>query len=488
MITQMEKNTIITLKLKGKSNRQIAKEVGINRKTVALYWYEYERLIEQLQPDGDNRALQEQIISAARYDSSSRKPRKYNRQIDQAINQILEQEVQKARELGSSHKQKLTNKQIHCLLKDRGYDIGLTVTTDHVRAKRQKIAKTFIRQEYDFGDRLEYDFGEVRLIINGVAGKYYLAVFGSPKSSLRWAYLYKNQKKDVFLDSHVRFFDMVGGVYREVIYDNMKNVVTAFIGKNEKQLNTDLTAMSTYYGFSPNVTNCFRGNEKGFVESSVKKVRKEVFALRYRFDSLEQAEQYLETELIRMNAGSQIEEERKHLLPARPRLELSKMTEQKVDKYSFVRVENNFYSVPEYLTGRQVTIRSYVKEIVVYAGLHEVCRHIKKDGYEEMSVDILHYLGTLFKKPGAIRNSKALKSQADLKAVFDRYYITRARQFIAIMRTYQNRPMDEIVHILQNVGREGGRCYQMETGSNVLNHTKRQLDQISGFFIKSRVG
>lgn len=44
-----------------------------------------------------------------------------------------------------------------------------------------------------------------------------------------------NQKKDVFLDSHVRFFEMVGGVYREVVYDNMKNVVTRFIGRNEKE-------------------------------------------------------------------------------------------------------------------------------------------------------------------------------------------------------------------------------------------------------------
>jgi len=204
----MEKSTIITLKLNGKSNRKIAKEIGVDRKTVAGYWKEYQLLLSQLQPDGDNRALQEQIISAPQYNSSTRTPLKYTPIIDAAIDLILDSEAKKAKELGENNKQKLTNKQIHGMLKEQGHDIGLTVTSDHIKAKRQRIAEAFIRQEYDFGDRLEYDFGEVKLVINGVVGKYYLAVFGSPRAPFRWAYLYKNQKKDVFLDSHVRFFIM----------------------------------------------------------------------------------------------------------------------------------------------------------------------------------------------------------------------------------------------------------------------------------------
>lgn len=486
MIDGMDKNAIISFKLKGKSNRWIAKEGRVNRKTVARYWNEYQQLVGQLQPDGDNRAVQEQITSAPKYNVSSRKPVKYTQQIDEAIDMILESETEKARTIGENNKQKLTNRQIHRMLIDQGHDIGLTVVTGHIKEKRNRIAEAFIRQEYDFGSRLEYDFGEVRLVIGGVANKYYLAVFGSPRAPFRWAYLYKNQKKDVFLDSHVRFFEMVGGVYREVVYDNMRNVVAAFIGKNEKELNADLVAMSTYYGFSLNVTNCFSGNEKGYVESSVKAVRNKVFAVRYRFDSLEDAEQYLEAELCRMNAGSQIEEEKNHLLPWRPPLELSRMTEQKADKYSFVRVENNFYSVPEYLVGRVVTIRSYVNEIVVYSGLHEVCRHNKKDGHGEMSVNIFHYLDTLAKKPGAIRNSRALRSETELKAAFDRYYTSRAREFIAILRVNQDRPLDEIVGVLQAVGEGYVGSRPEEISSNVLRHTRSQLYQISDFFMKGR--
>ena len=487
MIDQMEKNAIIRLKLKGKSNRSIARDTGVNRKTVARYWTEYQKLAKQLEENGDNRALQEAMVSCPKYNAGSRKPTKYTATIDRVIDNILLSEAKKAKELGENNKQKLTNRQIHGLVRKAGHEIGITTITNRIKEKRRKQAEAFIRQEYEYGDRLEYDFGEVKLIINGLADKYYLAVFGSPRGSFRWAYLYNNQKKEVFLDSHVRFFEMIRGVYRELVYDNMKNVVTRFIGKNEKEMNADLIAMSTYYGFSLNVTNCFSGNEKGYVESSVKYTRREIFGIRYRFDTIEEAEEYLETELIRMNEKSFIEEEQEHLLPWRPPLELSQMTEQRVDKYSFVRVENNFYSVPEYLVGRTVTVRKYVKEIIIYSGLSEVCRHSRRNGFGEMSVNILHYLDTLAKKPGAVRNSKALKNETELKTIFDKYFTSRVREFIDILRTNQDKPMEEIVTIMRLFGAGYKFADPEAMESNVLRHARSQLIQISDYFMKGRV-
>ena len=64
---------------------------------------------------------------------------------------------------------------------------------------------------------MEFDFGEVKLVINDKVSKYYLAVLSSPAGDFRWAYLYKNQKKDVFMNAHVLFFEMAGGVYQEVV-------------------------------------------------------------------------------------------------------------------------------------------------------------------------------------------------------------------------------------------------------------------------------
>ena len=44
--------------------------------------------------------------------------------------------------------------------------------------------------------------------------------------------------------------------------------------KTKKELNEDLVKMSLYYGFDINVTNAFSGNEKGYVEGSVKIFKK----------------------------------------------------------------------------------------------------------------------------------------------------------------------------------------------------------------------
>lgn len=296
------------------------------------------------------------------------------------------------------------------MLVEKGHDIGLSTISNVVRLKRDKAKEAFVKQLYEYGERLEYDFGEVKLIINGIFVKLFIAVISAPRSNFKWAYLYNNQRKEVFLESHVKFFEMIKGVYDEVVYDNMRNVVSKFIGKNEKKLNEDLINMSLYYGFNINVTNCFKGNEKGHVESSVKYIRNKAFAIKYEFESLEEARLHLEEILIELNKNSSIMEEQKYLQPYKPPLELGIKTINKVNKYSLIRVENNFYSVPEYLVDREVSILSYVDIIKIYSNNELVCTHKKIDGFNQDKIDILHYLDTFNRKPGAIKNSVALKS------------------------------------------------------------------------------
>ena len=486
MLEFLDKCAIIKLKLEGKSDRWIGRNTPFDRKTVAKYWDEYQSQLEELGNSNDIRSVQEKILAKPKYDTSKRKPVKYTEEIDAELDAILENEREKARLLGENNKQKLTNIQIHRIIVDKGFDIGITVISDHVRIKRQKKKEAFIRQEHELGARLEYDFGEIKLVIGRKVGKYHLAVFGAPAGKFRWAYLYRNERKEVFVDSHVRFFAMVCGVYVELVYDNMRNVVAKFIGRNEKSLNKDLIKMSLYYGFNINVTNCFRGNEKGYVESSVKKMQSDVFGPRYNFETFEEAEQYLEKELIRLNIESLIEEEMKHLLPERPPLEIAKISENTVDKYSFVRVDNNFYSVPDYLVGRKVTVKNYPAEIVVYSGMNEVCRHVKKYGFREESVNILHYLDTLSRKPGALKNSKALKSKQELKIIFDKYFIKKPRKFIALLKEHNDKPMDDIVRILEYAGANADTPQDQvlsDISDSVLDYTLAQISATSDFFM-----
>ena len=391
--------------------------------------------------------IQENIVSKPKYNSENRVRRKVTPEFLKALEKVLEDEEKKVKVLGTN-KQALTKQQIYELLKKQGFSLSYSTVVLEIKRIKNSGNECFIRQDYDFGDRLEYDFGEVKLVINGIMKKYYIAVLSSPAGNFRWCYLYDNCKKDVFLDSHVRFFEMIGGVWKEIVYDNMRNVVSKFIGKNEKELNEDLIKMSLYYGFDINVTNAFSGNEKGYVEGSVKYLRNKIFAENYKFNSEEAAIEYMESQLIKLNENSKIEEEKKKLKSTKPPLELAEIKKSFVNKYSFVQIENNFYSVPEYLVGLSVTSKIYYNKILIYSNNELVCEHKKIDGNKKISANIRHYLKTLTFKPGALRNSYVLKSNPKLKSIFDRYYTNNPKKFIDIISKNKEKSDIELEEIL----------------------------------------
>lgn len=479
----MDKSSIIKLKEQGYSNRKVEKMLKINRKTIAKYWNEYQTNIEKLNNTKDDleiKEIQEKIVAKPKYNSKNRVKRKITPEFITALKNILNEELEKEKILGTN-KQALTKLQIYKLLKKQGFDVSYSSVANEIAKIKNSGKECFIRQDYEFGDRLEYDFGEVKLVINRITRKYYIAVLSSPAGNFRWCYLYDNCKKEIFLDSHVRFFKMLGGVYKEIVYDNMRNVVTKFIGKNEKELNEDLVKMSIYYGFEINVTNAFSGNEKGYVEGSVKYLRNKIFAENYKFISEEAAIEYMESQLIKLNENSQIEEEKKHLKIAKPPLELANITSSVVNKYGFIQIENNFYSVPEYLVGRKVTSKIYYNKILVYSDYELICEHKKIDGTKKISADIRHYLKTLSKKPGALKNSYALKSNPILRTIYNKYYIQKPKDFIQIIAENKEKSDKELEKIL--IKKSTNLIVLEEEKNNINNLTRKQTSMYNQIMI-----
>lgn len=349
----------------------------------------------------------------------------------------------KKKHLGGRHKQRLTCYQIHQILKEEEFDIGLTTVTNFIKETRMK-KEVYIRQEYEYGQRLEYDFGEVKLVIDGQLTNLSYAAFCSPASGFRWAYLYTSQDQKDFLDSHVRFFEMTKGSWKEVVYDNMRNVVNKFIGKHEKQLNSNLISLALFYHYELNVTNCYSGNEKGSVENSVKVIRNKIFARKYQFDSFEEAEDYLHQKLKELNQNSSFSEEQKTLQPCPVNYELAEILSIKVDKYSCVRVENNFYSVPDYLIDKQVVVKNYLREIMIYSQQVHVCTHKKVNGTKQYQLILSHFLKTLSKKPGSLKNSSVLKQIPELDHIYQLYFKTNPKDFIHICQQNSHEPIEVI--------------------------------------------
>lgn len=110
MLVIMDKFTIIKLKEQNKSDREVAKITGHDRKTIAKYWNSYLYDLSELSQvkllNKDLNEIQEKIISKPKYDSTNRKKRKYNDGIDKDLNYILEKEKTKDLKL-KDHKQKI---------------------------------------------------------------------------------------------------------------------------------------------------------------------------------------------------------------------------------------------------------------------------------------------------------------------------------------------------------------------------------------------
>ena len=485
MINKMDKYSIITLKKKGSSFRKIANELGIDRKTVSKIWHQYSSAKESLiSSQGqlnslEQDAITEQIIGDIKYDISNRNKVKLTLEIQKRIAELLEFENLKTKRLGNRHKQKLSGTQIHEILKEEGFDIGVTTVRNFIRSLKES-RDTFIRQEYNFGDRLEYDFGEVKLWIQGKRQTFYLAVLTAPASGFRYAYLYKNQRQEVFLDSHVRFFEMMGGSYREVVYDNMKNVVTKFLPNGDKILNEACMNLALYYDFEINTTNVRKGNEKGSVENSVKVIRNQCFTKKYEFESYEEAHAHLEEELTKINESSLVKDEKASLNAYRPPYEIAEVEKARVNKYGCIRVENNFYSVPDHLMSHDVIVKKYHNKLLVYSNKSFVCEHKKIDGSGEYQLMMSHYLNTLATKPGALKHSVVLKQQPKLHDIYHTYFKSRTKEFIALLQKNKNKDIESIIESLKF------NMINVETVPNkrddeILNSSREQLKSLNQF-------
>jgi hypothetical protein len=218
----------------GKSLREIAKELHINRKTVKAR-VELHKLFKA-SPEGSpgtlNAKLSQYLQRGSVYDSSTRKRRKLNDEIVGMIDECLaENEVKR---LDGRHKQRLKRIDIHEKLKDEGHDIVYSAVCDYIATKFMEVREVFIKQGDEPGMSCEFDWGEVKIKIGGTFRRVYMAVFTSSFSNYRFSILFERQNTLAFKEAHIMFFDHIGGVWSQMTYDNMRVAIAKFVGKTEK--------------------------------------------------------------------------------------------------------------------------------------------------------------------------------------------------------------------------------------------------------------
>ena len=427
----------------GKGIRALARDLDLSRGTVRKYLREYADYRSHLGDSAGTTELVEDLVSAPSYDSSRRSRRKVTREVLELIEGLLAENRLK-RSRGQS-KQQMKKIDIYERVKSAGYGVGYTTICGVIRELSSSSREGYIKQSYPPGEVAEFDWGEVKVFIGDKLCRLQLAVFTTAYGNYRYGRLFYKQDTASFQQAHALFFDHVGGVHRELVYDNMRTVVKRFVGSTEKEATTGLLQLSLYYQFHFRFCNVRRGNEKGHVERSVEYVRRKAFGSADQFESLAAANQHLLAICEGLNQRPQkacgdqtaadfLAEEKAHLLPSPPLFECGQLRELRVDKYSTVTVDTCHYSVPDRYVGEILAVKVYPARIVVYAGHQRICVHEKRHGAYEWVIDLDHYLTTLDRKPGALAGSVALsQTEPRLKAIYEQYFPDDPKGFIELL-------------------------------------------------------
>lgn len=445
----VEKNQIlIKYYREGKNKQTISKELGITRKTVRRYINEHEAKIKS--NDIINH-LEQGLSSKPRYNSSKRPKRSLINEITEEINYCLTKNKEKIN--SGMRKQIMKNIDIHSYIIKKGYSISYSTVCNYIREQKKQGNESFIKQIYQPGDVCEFDWGEVKLYINGHLQTLNLAVFTAAYSNYRYAKLFYRQDSLAFSQSHIDFFSYTKGVYKTMVYDNMRVAVAKFVGRTEKEPTTALLELSSYYKYRFRFCNVRKGNEKGHVEKSVGYVRRKSFSLEDRFDSVGQANEHLLQICEKLNNTGQIlktgktanelfEDEKPNLFMVNYPYKCFENDHAKVDKYSTISYKKNRYSVPDFLVGRLLDIKIFAEKIDVYFNEEQVCTHKRNYGLQTWTMDINHYLTSLKRKPGALKSSLALNQLSDeVKEIRGKYFSDDAKDFIELLQYCKDKNM-----------------------------------------------
>lgn len=382
------------------SLRRIARELRINRRTVAAVV--------------DRRAVGMEV---------KRAPRKT---ILDPFKPTIEQSLLKDPEIPATT--------ILQKIRKEGYLGSITVLRGFVSAARidPKPKEAFLTLNFEPGECAQVDWGEFGDVFgDGVKIHGFVMVLCySRKLYLEFT---RREKFEDFIRCHENAFRYFGRVPRECWFDNLSTAVSERMGPLTR-FNARFLAYMAHHGITPLACNKAKGNEKGRVEDGVKYIRSSFWAgreFRDFFNINDQALEWRETiankrehsttrkipELVYENI-----EKGKLLIPNPIPYDTDEVFSKAVPPSFHITYETNQYSVPWTLSQLTVTVRVDEREIKVFyhdkfVTKHERCyrRHQPPFTKDE------HKAGLLEVKPNANNNTWQIDAIKSIGQPLDDY-------------------------------------------------------------------
>lgn len=259
----------------GKNISEIAKETGLNWKTVQKY-------------------VDKQDFNLPKPETPKASVSKLD-QYKEVIDYWLTEDRKAPR------KQRHTARRVYQRLKEEypSFPCSYRTVAEYVAAKKKELyaGKTtgYIPLNHSPGEA-QGDFGSADFYENGRhwSGKYFVMDF--PHSNGGFIQLNYGENMECLLESMKNIFEHIGGVPTEIWFDNTTTIVTEVIFGGSRILNERFAHFAEHYGFKAVFMNPASGWEKGAVENKVGYSRHNLLVPVPRFMSLEDYNRQLLTE------------------------------------------------------------------------------------------------------------------------------------------------------------------------------------------------
>ena len=276
---------------------------------------------------------------------------------------------------------------IHQKLTEKGVNISYSGVKKYLR-KLKGPRETYVPIVSPPGKEAQVDFGYAGYFNYG-GKKVKTWIFCMRLSFSRYDYyeLVTSQNIPTFIRCHINAFEYFGGVPEIVKIDNLKSGVLK-ANFYEPEIQHEYANMLSYYGSSPITCKVRRPEEKGKVESAIKYVKNN-FLKSLETKDLETARKKLR-EWMENTCNKRIHgttrkipaEEFKNkekpfmiTLPAK-RYETYVIEKRRVNRYGHVFYRYNYYSVPYKYVGEEITIKAGRDVLKIYDREHnEIAVH-----------------------------------------------------------------------------------------------------------------
>jgi transposase len=366
--------------VEGRSQRQVAKELGISRLTVKKYLTD---------------AVPIRRETAAR-----------GRPVWTKVGARLEALLTESA-AWTGAKQQLTATRLHALLVGEGHRVGVTLVKEAVAEWRRQRREVFVPLTYRPGDLAEVDFFEVLVDLAGTRRKAWLFLMRLMYSGRDFAWIYERQDQISFLDGHVRAFAHFGGVPARVAYDNLRAAVVRILVGGERTLTPRFAALASHYLFEPCFCRPGEGHDKGGVEARGKALRRQALVPIPSGTTLDTINagllSHLDARLTTTPAiGARFAEEQQVWRPIAESFVAEATTLVTVSPRALVRLEGAYYSVPCRWAGLDLVVHIGPTTITIVGRDATRVTHPRLR-FGARSIDYRHYLPELARKPQAVR-------------------------------------------------------------------------------------